>query len=437
MDVSKHRQLISTLIAIVVAFAGALGGLVWIDSLPQPSTPPNLTSDGPTFHQALNQTNVSVANATGGPWLLFSAIGLASQGALDPSAFGFASTNASLKYCGAEFNGLTIWNGSSIPIFTGGIASGTAPFWQFAFYSNNSQQIIVATDVSGIPHVYPPMSMSSPCASYSGLGAGAQSYVDWLNPLPIDTSAMALPAYDAIGREFEASHGPILEIFNFGYSLLNQLNHGGNGVGLVVEYARCGLVGAGGLQPNGIVGETSNGAIADTDIGTVSCTWVDSSSPLVYGIYQLEFGGANAITGLESGSIGVNFTFQVEIPPANTSVLRDGWGLVSWMSNLTLRDSSNRLLRSAPASCQAWVPSLSACSTDTSGWSAVLLSANGMWMDTYPSEYNWSSWAIPNVPIVSQEQLVILVPTSFALTADTISFSNTATVPVVIGTGTL
>jgi hypothetical protein len=432
----KQRLLWAVVIAGIVLVA-SLGSVAYWVSLKKPSNPAQALADGPTFRQALDIVNVSVSNLTGGPWTLFSALGLAAQGPMDPSAFGFTYTNASLRSCGAAFNGVTIWNGTSLPVFNGSIESGTAPFWQFAFYSAVTQEFVVATDVSNVPRAYAPLSDSSPCGNYSGLGSAGPEYANWLNPLPIDTPAMARPAYDAVGEQFERSHGPIVEIYNFGYSILSQLTHGGNGEGLTVQYARCGLVGAGGLQSDAVVGESANGSVVNTDTGTLSCTWVTSSSPLIYGEYELAFGAPSPFRGPSPASQSIQINFSVVIPPGNTTFQRDAWGLIAWMTSLTLQNDMGIELPSAPPSCQGWVPSVTSCEAGSGAWAAVLLSANGAWTDSFPQQPNSTEWAIPNAPLVSSESLVILAPSSWVMEGFVVSVGHTYLVPVVEGSASL
>jgi hypothetical protein len=401
-------------------------------SKPNQSPPPY--NDGPTFYTALAQVNSSAQATPGGPWLLFSATGLAAQATIMPAARGISPNNLSVQYCGTQFNGLTVWNGTSFPIFNGSIASGTAPFWQFAFFSNASQMILVATDINFVPTVFPPISVTNPCAMDGFGGAPTASYyVGWLNPIPIDTNIQAANAAIALGNAFERANSPILEMFNLGYTPFDDTNHGGNGEGLAVEYSRCGMIGAAGFQPEGVVGEDSNGTVTNTFNGSQSCTVVNVTT---VGSYIFAFGSNGTSVPVEPGSTGLLLPFQVEYQnctgPDNNSNCRDGYGMVSWMTSLTLEAPGGNPLPSAPPSCQTWTSSLSRCGANSSGWSVVLVTANGAWVDVFPGT-NGSTWAIPNALMVSQEAFVLLVPSVWNLIGDRLTIQGTAAVPAVTG----
>jgi hypothetical protein len=426
------------LVALVAVVAGtATGVLWWIDQQSHPQhnqTPPPAFNDGPTFYSALAQVNSSVQDSAGGPWLLFSAIGLAAQSTIMPAARGISPNNLSVQYCGAQFNGLTVWNGTTFPVFNGSIASGTAPFWQFAFFSNESQMILVATDINFVPTIFPPIPVTNPCATYGfGGSATASFYVSWLNPIPIDTNIQAANAALILGNSFERANYPILEMFNLGYTPFDGTNHGGNGVGLAVEYSRCGMIGAAGFQPEGDVGEDANGTVTNYGTGSLSCTVVNGAS---VGSYLFAFGSNGTSVPVEPGSSGLLLPFQVEYQsctgPNNNSACKDGYGMVSWMTSLTLEAPGSHSLPAAPPSCQSWVPSLSRCGANSSGWSVVLVTANGAWADFFPGT-NRSGWAIPNALVVSQEAFVLLTPSSWNLAGDSLAIEGSSKVPAVAG----
>jgi hypothetical protein len=424
------------LVVLIVVVAGVVAGILWIGQLGSPQhnqTPPPF-DDGPTFHSALAQVNSTARGTPGGPWLLFSAMGLAAQATIMPSARGISPNNLSVQYCGSQFDGLTIWNGTSFPVFNGSIASGTAPFWQFAFFSNASQMILVATDINFVPTVFPPIPVTNPCAMYGFGGAVvASSYVSWLNPIPIDTNIQAANAALVLGNSFERANYPILEMFNLGYTPFDGTNHDGNGVGLGVEYSRCGMIGAAGLQPEGDVGEDANGTVTNFGTGSLSCTVVNGTT---IGSYLFTFGSNGTSEPVEPGSTGLLLPFQVEYQNCtasdNDSSCRDGYGMVSWMTSLTLEAPGGNPLPSAPSSCQTWTYSLSRCGASSSGWSVVLVTANGAWVDVFPGT-NGTTWAIPNALMVSQEALVLLVPSAWNLMGDRLTIQGSAAVPAVTG----
>ena len=427
------------MLAFIVA-ASSVGGVVYVGLLHKsPAGVPPKFDDGPTFHQALRAVNATVQRTSGGPWVLFSAIGLAAQAGYAPMAIGEFNNNLTLKYCSAQFDGLTIWNGTSFPTFDGNIASGTAPFWQFAFASSSTSEITVATDVSGLPKVYPPISNSTECAIYSGMARAPSIYESWVNPLPIDTPLQAANASVDIGAAYARANSPIVEMFNFGWiPFSDATNHGGNGVGLVVTFSRCGIVGAAGFQPKVIVGELSSGQVANTFIGALSCTAVGNatSNPIQYVPYDIQFPTGGFPIGVGSGTAGLDLAFQVEFPgtASNSTPDFDAWGLVSWMTNISLLTSGGNPLPSASPTCMTWVPGLTGCAANPSGWSAILVTANGDWMDEFPAPGSAHQWGISNALLVSGERLVLLTPSSWSLIGDTMNVGGTQLIPYVSGT---
>ena len=103
------------------------------------------------------------------------------------------------------------------------------------------------------------------------------------------------------------------------------------------------------------------------------------------------------------------------------------------MTRLQVTGGTGGLLVASPAACQTWVPSVSDCLRNDSGWSAVLLSQTGAWLDSYPSTTNESAWAIPNVIMSSQDRLVLVSPEAWNLSADTVNVLAAPVGPPVTG----
>jgi hypothetical protein len=434
MRLASPRLVALSVVAIAIG-AGIGGTLFWLSFHRAPTPSTGRWADGPTLYQALEQVNTTVRNTTGGPWELFSYIGFAPEGPFSPAAFGYStSDNLTLKACQSQFDGLTLWNGTSFPIFNGSIASGTATFWQFAFLSNVSQEIIVATNVLGIPHMFPPLALTNSCMTESGMAVEAPGYLSWVNPLPVDTSLQASKAYNVVGKFYEVTHSPLVEVFANGWPPLSEINHGEGGG---AAYLRCGLVGAAGLQPKGFVGEWPNGSVQNTFNGSLSCTGVASlGPPVVYVPYYVAMAASGVVVPIGGGSRGLSFPIQIEFqssPTNSTPVYFDGWGLTSWMTELSVRNATGQDLPSTPLSCQNWVPALASCQPTGVGWSAILLSASGSWMDSFPSLTNHSDWAIPNVPLIGGEQLVVTYPTLWNVSTDQFEVNGTSSIPVVSG----
>jgi hypothetical protein len=437
-SVSPRLRLI-WVVAAIVLIAGAAGGWVLFNHPTvhsQPSTP--LTTDGPTLYEALAALNHSVSATGDGPWTLFSAIGLAPTAQYAPGAIGFfPNESASLRACAPAFNGLTVWNGTEFPRFDGDIGSGTAPFWQFGWRSNASDQLLIATDVNGTTTAYPPISLTSPCAQASAMAYGSAEYVPWMNPLPINTPLQALNASKAVGYAYASKNPGFAEMFNLGWTPFSATNHGGNGAGLAVEFSRCGIVGAAGWQPESVAGELSTGQVANTFNGTLSCTAIRTQ--FSYQPYQIAFNSSGSAVAVGPVSSGLSLPFQVEFPDwsSNGSAFADAWGLVSWMAGFSLSGQLGTELPSAPPSCLGWVSSLADCAANASGWGLVLLSAGGAWLDAFPSLAGGSTWAIPNVLFATGQTLVLLTPVAWTVPGDALSASATALVPTLIGSTVL
>jgi hypothetical protein len=413
----------------------ALGSVLVWSSFQTPKT--KLVGDGPTLYQAFAAVNGSVQVLSGGPWELFSYIGLAAESEFNPAAFGFApSTNLSVRSCGAEFDGVTLWNGSAIPTFDGSIDSGTAPFWQFEFSSVTSHDVVVATDISGRVRTYLPVIPSDPCWIPAG-GLAATSYFSWVNPLPEDSPIQARLAYDRVAESFESKNRPVVEIYANGFTPLAAIGHGPNGG---VEFYRCGIVGVAGIQQYLVVGFSPTGQIFDIGNGTLTCTATYSiGPPPVYSPYKLVFTTPGQPRSFGGGLEGTNSSFQVSLRVGanNSTVYFDGWGLLTWMISLSLREANGSSLPSVPLSCQTWVPSPMTCSALAQGWSAILVSTSGEWQDTFPSATAGSSWAVLDAAVVSNEELWVTFPASWNVTGDVLTVSGTAPIPTVLGIATL
>lgn len=424
----RARAGIAILIVIlVVASVGGGLGILWLSSTGHSQTEPK--ADGPTFYQAISAVNGSVSNQSGGPWTLFGVWGIATPIPFAPNALGWFANNYTVNSCGAQFNGLTLWNGS-IPLFNGGFDSGTAPFWQFAFFSNASHTILIATNVLGKTQVYPPMAMSSRCAEATGLGADPWNWAPILVPFPPNSPIMAESAWNAIGDKWTNANEPGYEKFVFGYSYWGS----GNPIGRIVGFARCGEIDATGVQPYADVIVNDNGSWNSYDNGSEGCGDVISlGPPPVYGSYELDF--SPPIISSENSTATFNESFQVTY--GNRTADSDAGGLVAWMTTLGVSNDTGNRLPSAIPGCSAWVPTLKDCRYNDSGWYAVLLSSNGAWLDSYPSTSNGTAWEIPNVSIVSNQFIVEVFPNSWNVSGNVFSIYGTVTAVPVGGSVTL
>jgi len=415
------------LAAVLVAAAGALGWYYVTTSHMSTAA----SGDGPTFYQALAAVNATVKGQPGGPWTLYAVWGIATPTPFAPNALGWYGNNQTVNSCGSQFDGLTLWNGS-IPLFKGSFESGTAPFWQFGFFSNASQGIVIATDVRGVARAYPPLGMSSTCARFSDLGAAPWMWARTFSPFPSDSPATAESAWTATGQRWMTSNQPAWEGYVIGFSYWGSANPNG----IIVKFARCGQVGATGVQPVAYVALNANGSWDSFFNGTQGCGDVVSlGPPPVYGSYVLNF--TSPQISVSSGATTANQSFQAAYGRTSGPVDDDAGGLVSWMTTLNLTTSTGERLPSSVPSCANWVPSLTDCHSNGPGWYVVLLSSTGAWLDSYPSSPNGTEWNVPNVSVVSNQYLIVVVPSSWNVVGDVLSTNGTVSVVSVSGSITL
>jgi hypothetical protein len=431
-----RRQLLVWVIVGSTVVAGAGAFFVWWQLTGTPPGSNSQVADGPTLYQALTSVNSTVQKVSGGPWLLFSYLGIAAPLPFNPGLFGFSGngTGESLAACGDAFPGTSLWNASSIPTFHGGIASGTAPFWQFEFASSAAKDVTIATVVRGSALVFPPIAPTSPCWLPAG-GAVAASYLDWVNPLPVDTHVQALNAYTALGRSFQTANPKIAEVFANGYvPLTDAFNHGPGGG---VQFLLCGEAGFAGVQPKGVVGEWPNGTVQSVFRGTLTCTPLAASgTPYTFAKYVVENSTGPLEEYVSPGLSGLKVRILAGVALSNGTG-NDAAGLATWMVTLRLLNSAGQSLPASTPSCQSWVANVSECKSSGLGWFAVLFSAGGSWRDDYPSLNSITEWSVPNVVIANEELLLVVIPASWNPASDTLTFSGSTATPSVSGSNSL
>jgi len=376
--------------------------------------------DGPTLYEALSEANATESTFPGGPWTLFTVYGIASPAPFDPNALGWTNNSAVVNSCQGLFNGLTIWNGT-IPLFNGTFNSGTAPFWQVFYFSNSSQSILVISDVMGVTQGFPPMAMNSSCAVNSGLAITPWAWGKEFSPLLPDSPILAATAWAAIGPSWSEPSSTSVETYRLG----NGWWGGSRPEGRVVELGRCGVVGATASQPIQDAVFAPNGSIAAVYGGSVGCGNVrNDGPPLVLYMYNLNFtvgqvveNGATALAPLSLTTSAGNQT---------TGSFPDPAGVVSWIVDLSLESSAGSRVTAGPSGCPAWVRnSVNDCVANPAGWYAVLLSQNGSWLDSFGATGSGDHWTLPTVSLVSNQQLVLVYPSSWSLTGDTLEANST------------
>lgn len=430
----RARVLSIFIIVVVVVASIGLGSWLFFDR-GSGSSATGPIGDGPTLYQAIARVNQSLDNVSGGPWALFSIYGIAAQMPYSPNVESYPSENRTVNDCQAQFNGLTLWNGT-IPTFNGTPDSGTAPFWQFGYYSNVSQQILVVTNVLDSVHVFPPMPVNGSCQPWYDLG-NPEDWVQELSPFLPDSSVAAQSALHAISQEINQSWfghvSPMVEIFTTGPGIFDLLGDLGGGAGVIFE--RCGLAGVTGLQPVLQWGESLQGKNGSLSNGTTNCALLNHPYFAGYGTYDLEAALANETTFF--GTDQFRASFQVAMVSHNSSVPTnyDGWGLANWMTSWNVTTHSGESLPLGSSTCWSWVSTTAECSANTSGWFVVMVSATGAWVNSFGAlAAGGAGWSEPVTAVVSNQQLLIVLPSSWTITGDQASVTSTVSSSSVIGT---
>ena len=398
-------------------------------------------ADGPTFYQTLASLNSSVANASGGPWALFSAYGIAAQLPFSPNLIGYVHTNVTVNACGQAFNGLTMWNGT-IPLFDGTFDSGTAPFWQLAYFSNSSQEILVATDVLGDTHVFPAIPYPSSCMPWYDFPGNA---ANWTSPseFPIvDSSLAARVAWDSVLQgsktvsDLVPTYGPTTEVITIGPGVF--LGFGDVVSAYGIYFDRCGEAGITGIQPLTLVGVGSSGQWIGTSNLTHNCALLYSGAGAYDSEYDLLFSTPSVSSGSLTASVTAEFQVAIALPNGTLENFFDEVGLANWMTSWNLTSPSGQDQPLATSLCSMWVPSAAQCRANYSGWYALIISAGGEWINSYGLSPNGTaSWSVPVTALVSNQQLVIVCPGTWNISGYSVTPVSTVSVSHVIGSFTI
>lgn len=419
---SRKHYLAVAVVATVVVVAGGFGySLLKGDGQSHHASP--AIGNGETFVTAWGPVNSTIQTTPGSPWHPVSVLGVALEERAFPlPAEGqYVGLNSTMSTC-EKLNGVSVWNSSAIPVFTGNLSSGAAPFWSFVL-TNSSGSFLYVTTLMGVVHVYP-ASVSTPCL----VAAGAAGWGLLNMSVVTDSSAASWMAYSTKGGGFARESSPLAEYYVLGGDQL--LEPDASPFGWVVNYFRCDQVGVAGLQNYTAVGVLTSGNRSSTfiDNGWLTCTVSN---------YTLAFSlPVQNVTPPGTTGSYLSVPFQVAFP-ANHTTFYDGWGLLSWMFGLNVSDTAGARLSAAPAPCSRWVPSLSDCPSNVSGWFAVLLSANGQWLDSFPSAQSPTNWTIPNQLVTSHDSLVIVLPSGWSVSGDTLTVASPPSAPVVSGSATL
>jgi hypothetical protein len=438
------RWLPITLVMVLVV-AGLVGGWYWLEQAARPQSAPTVLDDGPTFYQALASLNTSVTNESGGPWSVFSVMGIAAQGPYSPSVKGYVSLNASVPVngCQAALSGLTMFNGS-IPIFTGTFNSGTAPFWQFAYYSNTTNEVLVATNALGTPHLFAPFPLQSNCThAWGDFILDPSRWVGQIynnSSLPPNSPIAARVVWSNVDTRYLERHQPLVELFTSGPAMLSATQDLPYGV-FGVDFVSCGLAGFTGYEKDwatgyGVAyysGVDKQGQYSGTFNATTNCFLGNTPAApgAVTGAYQLLF--SNATTSTATDTTWITASTSVNFALTSGGEYYDMWGLANWMVGLNVTNSSSQRLPLGTPGCPTWVSSVSSCPANSTGWYAVLLSADGEWLASYGALSHGTGWSVPVAALVSHQRLVIVCPSSWNVTGDVLNVTSTVAPSTVNG----
>ncbi|MGD0588359.1 MAG: hypothetical protein ABSA63_06150 [Thermoplasmata archaeon] len=432
----ESREPVVVVFVVVVVLLLVLATVAFRSAnISSPSSPPK--SEGPTFYQVLASLNGSVRNVSGGPWSLVSVIGIASPIPFSPNVANYFLTNISVNSCQQQFNGLTMWNGS-LPVFDGTSDSGTAPFWQLGYYSEASQTMLIATSVSGEAHVYAPMPLASNCTnSWTTFRYNPNFWVNQVyanGTLPVDSSVAARVAWANLDRGWIGQNAPLAEVYALGPGMITGTGdvYGGN---WEVYFMGCGVAGFTGIRPDYAAGVSREGEWGGALNLTRNCVTLNSTGPVIdRGINKFFFSPPSPVIGAVTAWIDV--PYQVGVTALNGSFYGyyDGWGVANWMTRWHVSNLSGMTLPLGSPGCDSWVPAVSDCIANASGWYAVILSASGEWVNSYGIQSNGTvGWAEPVTAFVSHQQFVLIVPSPWNLAGDTLAVASTVNVCDVTG----
>ena len=236
-----------------------------------------------------------------------------------------------------------------------------------------------------------------------------------------------------------AGNSPLTEMYLLGPAMLERTSAAPPGGNWDIDFLGCGLAGYTGVRGISYAGVTRAGQYAGDFNGTENCALMSSGNPpgSPNFDYYLPFSSpsraANFTTQSDTASFPVDATYS-----NGSLAFTDVWGLANWMTSWNLTNSSDAQLPLGPSTCDSWVPSISDCRSDATGWYAVILSQSGEWIDSYGLQPNGSrGWAEPVTALVSHQQLVIVAPSSWNLTGDKLAVSSTVRSTTVLGSLTL
>lgn len=297
-----------------------------------------------------------------------------------------------------DYPGPSVWNSSRLAATSiQEMSTGDSPFWEIVF-TNASGSLLPVQTVNRTAFAIGPIDPSSPCGKSLALYS-SESLAE--GPPTFDTPSAAAAAWSSAGDEFaSANRDQLITTLTWGDSTLFQVSGGQDGWS--IEYSVCGLPGVVGLQPFALAYVTQPGGQVGAGVtGTLTCSLSNYSAVL---------GGVSELSGPDSSSVWKS-TLSIM-----SGTLSDAWGLQTWPTTLTLTNASGSDQPPAVLSCAGVQFGLSSCLPVSSGWFVALASSSGGWLDVYGNlSGGVPSWALPNVPIYSNDSMIIVLSPSLEI----------------------
>jgi hypothetical protein len=390
------------------------------------TVPPNLGVPPPpppagwsTFDGANRMVEPLVAHTPGGPWSISLAEGVAAWGPWSPtlSMWGLnASWAPSIAACQSLLSGeslFTFWNDSAYPAATGSAVfeSGGAGLWTFVYLNQSHAALVtsVLDDRAVSNGVLPP---NSPCASFGGPFRATTSY---LNPANVtDPSTFAAASYSAITLGQAAGHGPTTAFYILGNPALPvSFVAPGYNQEWSTYYGDCGDPGVAGRviyasAPQDVPHHP--GYEQQITVGNYCFQSLDGILP---GTKSLWSYGSTFYASWPVSVLVDSSTRPVTTPqPLTTSLFA-----MSVMLNSGLGPYSFQFTSGQPT-CAVGSSSVASCIGVAQTWFALLLNPSGTIVDSFPSVSGATNWTVPNVPIQTNDQIVLVSPVPVFSLAD-------------------
>lgn len=372
---------------------------------------------------ALNLVWKALNRTTHDNWVPISLLGLSSPTPYTPWISDWANLSndtASLWACNA-LPIPSVWNSSLIPGRAGNVADGFAPFWQFAFAAEvglNQLDFAVGTYLEGVVSVAGPLTTSNGCVQSLGLAA-------WTSiPSP------AQPDFDSE----DAAPAALFAVDSFDDALSPYAVIWFGGLPVIADQPR-GVTTFGGYNSNWEFAFDKCGVSGTTPIPGASTAFVGGASYSKGTVTANILLGSNAscafpgynLTLTLSGSQHLGSGYQTSVRIGATPSVQ---GMAVWMVDAALRYNNGSIVLPAIPACTGWIRDLQSCVPST-GWVAALESPNGSWMDFCDQTGTPAVWAEPNAPLIANETIELLTPTSVVGSGEVLSLSPLVGVPMI------